>query len=219
MCGRYTLSDPGTLLDQMEVHADGADLTPRFNMAPTQSVPSIRQGNDGVKHLSFLRWGLIPFWAKDPSIGNRMINARSETAAEKPSFKHAIKRRRCLLMADGFYEWQKVADGKQPIHIHMPDRRAFVLAGLWERWDRGPEPIESCTILTTRANEQVAEVHDRMPVILEGDARDVWLDGSIQDPASFEPLFEPFGSELSFTPVSRFVNNPRHDSPQCIEPI
>ena len=219
MCGRYTLSDPGTLLEQMEVDADGADLVPRFNIAPTQGVPAIRQSHEGSRHLSLLRWGLIPFWAKDMSIGNRMINARSETAAEKPSFKHAIKRRRCLLVTDGFYEWKKVPGGKQPMHIHMPDRRPFVFAGLWERWDKGPEPIESCTILTTRAGEQVAPVHDRMPVILEGQARDAWLDPSIQDPAGFSPLFEPFSGELVLTPVSRLVNNPRNDSPQCIEPV
>lgn len=219
MCGRYTLSDPGTLLQEMNVDAQGGELTARFNIAPTQAVPAIRQDGEGSRVLSFLRWGLIPFWAKDLSIGNRMINARSETAAEKPSFRHAIKRRRCLLVTDGFYEWKKVQDGKQPIHIHRPDRRAFVFAGLWETWDRGTEPIESCTILTTRANDQVAQVHDRMPVILDGEARDFWLDPSVQDPSAFEPLFEPYTGELTFTAVSRLVNNPRNDSPQCLEPI
>ena len=219
MCGRYTLSDPGQLLVDMNVDAHGAVLHPRFNIAPTQDVPVIRQADDGSRHLSFLRWGLIPFWAKDPSIGNRMINARSETAAEKPSFKHAMKRRRCLVMTDGFYEWKKVSGGKQPIHIHRPKREPFVFAGLWERWTRGDQPVESCTVLTTSPSPTVANVHDRMPVILDGDARDFWLDPSVQDPSAFEPLLGPYGGALELTPVSKLVNNPRNDSPECLTPL
>lgn len=219
MCGRYTVSNPDQILVDLQVETFGMELVPRYNVAPTQDVPVIRQAPDGARHLGFLRWGLIPFWAKDPSIGNRMINARSETVAEKPSFRHAVKRRRCLMITDGFFEWQKVDGGKQPIYIHRPDRRPFVFAGLWERWSKGEQPIESCTILTTSPNAVMEPVHNRMPVILDGEARDFWLDPSIEDAAAFEPVLKPYEGALALTPVSRFVNNPRNDSTECIVPV
>ena len=218
MCGRYTVSDPGQILTDLHVAGLDAPLVPRYNVAPTQNVPVIRQTAEGARRLGFLRWGLIPSWAKDPSIGNRMINARSETAAEKPSFRAAVKKRRCLLITDGFFEWKKVPGGKQPYHIHLPDRRPFVFAGLWERWSKGEQPIESCTILTTSPNPFMATIHDRMPVILDGEARDFWLDPSIDDGSAFEPVLRPYDGELAATAVSRLVNNPRHDSPDCLTP-
>ncbi|MEM8933819.1 MAG: SOS response-associated peptidase, partial [Acidobacteriota bacterium] len=199
----------------------GIELTPRYNVAPTQAVATVRQADDGSRHLGLLRWGLIPGWAKDPSIGNRMINARSETAAEKPSFRTAMKRRRCLVLADGFYEWRKVSDGKQPYHIHLRGRRPFAFAGLWERWAKGPEgPLDSCTILTTRPADSIAHLHDRMPVILRRDDVDLWLDGSIRDPEVLEHLLAPYdGEAMAFGAVSRRVNSPRNDDADCLQAV
>lgn len=218
MCGRYTLSDPGDLLEELAVQTT-AQLTPRFNIAPTQEVLAVRQDDSG-RHSVGLRWGLIPFWAKDASIGQRMINARSETVAEKPSFKHALKRRRCLIPADGFYEWVKAGKAKQPYFIHFAERRPFVFAGLWEIWKKGPEPVESCTILTTDANQDIQPVHHRMPVILEGEKRDAWLDPDIEDSDLLTTLLDPLPEGcLHLTPVSTLVNSPRNDVAQCLEPI
>ena len=229
MCGRYTLSDTGEMLDevlvelQVDAHTEAAEqvLEPRFNIAPTQQVPAIRE-DGGRRRLTHLRWGLVPFWADDLKIGNRMINARSETAANKPSFRNAYKRRRCLLLSAGFYEWKKLGGAKQPFHIHRPARRPLTFAGLWERWDKGLEPgepaVETCTILTTSANETVRDLHDRMPVILDGDARGLWLD-STSDPASLAEIMKPYDGELQLTPVSRLVNSPRNDSPRCLDPV
>ena len=226
MCGRYTLTDPGSLIDELAADADhpfhdhGIELAPRYNVAPTQNVATVRQADDGSRHLGLLRWGLVPFWAKDPAIGNRMINARSETAAEKPSFKNPLKRRRCLVLADGFYEWRKVADGKQPYHIHLADRRPFAFAGLWERWDKGDAPLETCTILTTSPADSIAHLHDRMPVILPRDGIDLWLDTSVRDPEVLEVLLEPYDTDaLAYDAVSRRVNSPRNDDPGCLERV
>ncbi|MEM1179261.1 MAG: SOS response-associated peptidase, partial [Acidobacteriota bacterium] len=157
--GLLPFDAPGDGADDVEDAVVAGALPRRFNIAPTQSVPAVRQREDGANHLTALRWGLVPFWADDLKIGHRMINARSETAASKPSFRSAYKRRRCLLLTDGFYEWKKLDGAKQPIHIHRPGRRPFTFAGLWERWskgqDEGQPPVESCTILTTSANETV----------------------------------------------------------------
>ncbi len=220
MCGRYTLTHPGDLLEELGVDSP-PQLTPRYNVAPTQNAPVVRAAAQGGRRLDLLRWGLVPFWAQDPKIGNRMINARSETAAEKPSFRHALKQRRCVVPADGFYEWKKVGGGaKQPYHIHLHDRRPFVFAGLWERWTKGPEPIESFTILTTSPNDKVAELHDRMPVILPREAWDLWLDPSVGDAARVAALMGPCDSgEITFVPVSKMVNRPGNDRPECVQPI
>lgn len=221
MCGRYTLTQPGDILLELGVPAAEIEelvLEPRYNVAPTQSLPVVRK-EKGRRRVDRLRWGLIPFWAKDEAIGNQMINARSESVAEKPAYKAALKRRRCLVPADGFYEWQKMGKVKQPFHIFLEDHQPFAFAGLWERWDKGPEPIESFTILTTKPNEKVARVHDRMPVILLGDQREAWLDLDL-DPGRMTELFAARPSELfDFTPVSRVVNNARFDGPECIQPI
>jgi putative SOS response-associated peptidase YedK len=173
---------------------------------------------DPQRELVFLRWGLIPGWAKDPTIGNRMINARAETAAEKPAFRAALRRRRCLVAADGFYEWQRSGKQKQPYFIRLCDDRPFAFAGLWETWE-APElsSIESCTLLTTAANDLIRPIHDRMPVILAPDAYQPWLDLSVQKPEKVLPLLQPFPSEAMIAyPVGMLVNNPAHDDPQCI---
>ena len=223
MCGRYTLSDPGDLVTELGVEVQGdLGLEPRYNIAPTQSVPAVRQrAEDGARELWLFHWGLIPYWAKEASIGNRMINARSETAAEKPSFRNAFKRRRCLILTDGFYEWVKMGKGKQPHHIHFEGRRPFVFAGLWEYWSKGPEgPIESCTILTTEANETIQPLHHRMPVILDREHWDLWLDPTVSEREVLQPLLKPYAEgALRYEPVSKLVNNPRNDVPQCLDPV
>ena len=225
MCGRYTLSDPGNLVEELGAQGNPAALSPRYNIAPTQNVPAVCVDSDGERQLAPLRWGLIPFWAKDKSIGNRMINSRSETAAEKPAFRHAFEKRRCLLLADGFYEWKRdrSAEGKpvkQPYFIHLADQRPFTFAGLWEFWDRDPDdPTYSCTILTTAANDRVSELHDRMPVILEGAARDAWL-APEADPAMLQDFMAPLDNHrIAFHAVSRIVNSPKNDVAACMEPV
>lgn len=225
MCGRYTLSDPGDLVEELGAQGDPDVLSAHYNIAPTQNVAAVCVGTEGERKLAPFRWGLVPFWAEDKSIGNKMINARSETVAEKPAFRNAFTRRRCLLLADGFYEWKKdrSSDGKQvrqPYHVHLADRRPFTFAGLWELWDKDPDdPIYSCTILTTRANDRVAELHDRMPVILEGDQRDGWLDHD-REPDSLLDLLQPIAADqIDFHPVSRIVNSPENDVAACIEPV
>ena len=167
-----------------------------------------------------LRWGLIPFWAKDSKIGTRMINARSETVAEKPAFRAAFRQRRCLVLADGFYEWQRLERGKQPFYIRQRDEGPFAIAGLWEYWE-GPEGgIESCTLLTTQPNDLVRPLHNRMPVILHPDDYDLWLDRSVQEPALLQPLLRPYSPEdMMAYPISTWINKPENDGPRCIEPL
>jgi putative SOS response-associated peptidase YedK len=222
MCGRFTLTvDPATLQDEFpEFQIPEADFLPRFNIAPTQPLAVVP--NNGLNALNFFTWGLVPFWAKDPSIGNRMINARSETLAEKPSFRNAYKRRRCLIFADGFYEWQKVPGEKTkiPTYIRMKDGKPFTFAGLWEEWN-SPDgsQILSTTIITTTPNELVQPIHNRMPVILPQTAHDTWLTPEEVDPQKLNPFLQPYPAEhMEAYPVSRFVNNPRNDSPDCIRP-
>jgi putative SOS response-associated peptidase YedK len=167
-----------------------------------------------------VRWGLIPSWADDASIGNRLINARAETAAEKPSFRSAFKHRRCLIPTSGFYEWQKVGTKKQPHYIRRPDEVPFAFAGLWERWEKGGEPIESCTILTTEANGMMRPIHDRMPVILGPEAWGQWLDPEGKESLPLKPLLRPYPDDwLTAYPVSTRVNNPKYDAPACVAPL
>jgi putative SOS response-associated peptidase YedK len=218
MCGRYTLASPTErLAEEFGVDAASIELAPNYNVAPTQGVAAVLE-EGGQRRLEVLRWGLIPPWADDPGIGSRMINARSETAPGKPSFRRAFRERRCLIPADGFYEWQRTNGAKQPYYIHMEDGRPFAFAGLWESWSKGEGEIRTCTILTTGANALVGEVHDRMPVILAHDTYDVWL-----DPASerdeLTGLLAPYPEdEMETYPVSRFVNSPSNNDPRCIEP-
>ena len=175
MCGRFTLRTPNQIIAEEFMLIAAPQLEFRFNIAPTTDVAVVRGDEDG-RVLSAMRWGLVPFWADDPSIGAKMINARGETAAEKPSFREAYKKRRCLVIADGYYEWTKVDGGKQPYYFHMPEGRPFAFAGLWESWDKGRlGPLETCTIITTHASEQTRPFHHRMPVILDSQDYDRWL--------------------------------------------
>ncbi len=220
MCGRYSLAVPGDIVAELFALVGSPEISPRWNIAPTQSVGVIRAAPDGARHLSPLRWGLVPTWAKDAKIGNRMINARSETAASKPSFRNALRRRRCIVPADGFYEWRRTVDGKVPTRIQRRDGTPMALAGLWERWSRGPEPLETFTILTTTPNHLLRPIHDRMPVILAPDDWQRWLDPDQQDARVVEPLMIPYpDGELEAFAVSTRVNSPRHDDPECAAPV
>jgi putative SOS response-associated peptidase YedK len=219
MCGRYTLATPvERLAEEFGFDGSSVELPSSYNVAPTQGVAAVLE-EGGQRRLEVLRWGLIPPWADDPQIGSRMINARSETAPGKPSFRRAFRERRCLIPADGFYEWQRTNGAKQPYYIHMEDGRPFAFAGLWESWSKGGErEVRTCTILTTGANALVGEIHERMPVILAADAYDVWL-----DPASerdeLTGLLAPYPEdEMEAYPVSRFVNSPSNNDPRCVEP-
>jgi putative SOS response-associated peptidase YedK len=221
MCGRFTLRTPNAVLLETFQLDSAPELSPRYNIAPTQSVPVVRADEHRQRELVGMRWGLVPSWAKDPSIGNRMINARSETVSEKPSFRAAWKRRRCLIVADGFYEWQKVGSGKQPYFIHRRDDRPFAFAGLWEHWLQAEVSLETCTILTTAASKLLQTIHDRSPVILPPEEYDGWLDPESPDLERLAELLVPSCNEPDFVvePVSTRVNNSRYDRPDCIEPV
>jgi len=222
MCGRFSLIAPGEAVAELFQLPETPTLAPRYNIAPTQPVAAVRTSRDsGRRELTHFHWGLIPRWAKDPTIGSRMINARSETAAEKPSFRSAIKYRRCLVPADGFYEWQKLNGAKQPVRIQTTTGGLFAIAGLWEQWSSpdGSE-IESCTLLTTTPNDLLAQVHNRMPVIIAPEDFDLWLDPAAQHAGEIQHLLKPYpADEMTFYPVSTHVNNPRNDDPLCIEPL
>src|SRR6516225_871216 len=219
MCGRFARIVSNKKLREKYRLKEIAELEPRYNIAPTQPVAVVRAA-DGENELSWLRWGLIPSWSKDATIGYKLINARAESVAEKPSFRSAFKQRRCLIPASGFYEWQKQETSrKQPYFIFPRHGELFSFAGLWERWhDPEGEEVETCTILTTEANALMRPLHDRMPVILDTSAEDVWLDTrSTVD--LLRPLFVPFGSaELEAYPVGPWVSNAKHEGPRCLEP-
>ncbi len=221
MCGRYTLRTRLNQLLQIYGAQSDVDLEPRYNIAPTQDVAAVRANSDAnARELVRLHWGLIPSWADDPKIGNRMINARGETVAEKPSFRTAFKRRRCLVLADGFYEWRKEGKAKQPYYIRMKDQAPIAFAGLWEHWKKNGLDIESCTIITTSANQLMSQLHDRMPVILSGKDIDTWLDPTINDAETLQPMLDPYPSEeMEAYPVSTLVNSPKNESSECVEPI
>ncbi len=225
MCGRYTLATSQQQLAE-EFEACGIDdFGSRYNIAPTQLAPVVREAAEScVREFAMCKWGLVPHWARDPTIGNRMINARAETAADKPSFRTALRRHRCLVPATGFFEW-KVLDRsakkpvKQPYCIHRRDGRVFAFAGLWERW-RSPdgEGFDSFTILTTEPNELMRELHDRMPVIIGREDYGLWLDSKVQDVERITPLLRPCAAEnLTAHAVSTRINNPGNDDPSCIE--
>ena len=219
MCGRYTLRTAvDTLAERFEIDDAPSSVAASYNVAPTQGVATVLV-EDGRRRLEMMHWGLIPSWADDPSIGNKMINARAETVAEKPSFRKAFKNHRCLVLADGFYEWQKGANGKQPYYIRMEDGSPFAFAGLWESWQNGTE-IRSATIITTDANDVVAPIHDRMPVILHPEDYALWLDPDFDEKEALTTLLKPYPAEvMEAYPVSRRVNSPSNNEPRCIEAV
>ncbi|MCP4310202.1 MAG: SOS response-associated peptidase [Bacteroidetes bacterium] len=220
MCGRYNLiTDAQAIVDFFEVE-NSLEIEPRYNIAPSQNIPVIRQKGE-IREISLLHWGLIPHWAKDKKIGYRMINARAETVAGKPSFRAAFRQRRCLIPATGFYEWQLVTGGKQPYNIQIGEGKLFAFAGLWESWKGGDgEVVESCTIIVTDANDVVRPIHDRMPVILHPADYGIWLDSELHDQAVLQPLLGPCPSKwITCYPVSRRVGSPANDGPGLVKPL
>ena len=225
MCGRFTLRTPmNQLAQQFLFELEGELPEPRYNIAPSQPVAAIRKRTlDSSPQLSLLRWGLVPSWAKDAAIGNKLINARGETVAEKPSFRSAFEHRRCLILSDGYYEWQKVGSSKrkQPHYIHMRDEKPFAFAGLWESWQASPAVLlETCTIITTSANDLTSSIHPRMPVILDAVDYDPWLSAPNPETADLKHCLRPYPSEqMVVYPVSTLVNSPKNESPNCIVPL
>lgn len=219
MCGRYSLfANKEELIDRFDI-INGLEWEweERYNIAPSQNVLAVVGSAEGNR-AGFLRWGLIPFWANDIKIGNKMINARAETLHEKRSFKHLLERRRCLIIADGFYEWKKEGSQKQPYRIQLKSQEPFAFAGLWDRWQQGDTIIQSCTIITTEANELVKEVHHRMPVILEKEDESIWLDRSITDPQLLKEHLRPYDAEqMELFPISPLVNSPKNDTKEILE--
>ena len=231
MCGRFTLASDSDTMNQMFFEFTiPVNLSPRYNISPTQDVaviantPTNTEIHSETGHVEFFHWGLIPSWAKDPKIGNRMINARSETLAEKPSFRSAYKRRRCLILADGYYEWKQIPGDrrKQPVYIRLQSQKPFALAGLWETWQTEgmEEPLRSCTIITCPPNALLEKIHHRMPVILSQDAYAEWLAPDERSADMLQPLLVPYSDEeMEAYSVSTFVNRPTNDSPECITPF
>ena len=217
MCGRFTQAADGEIIARVFDLPEAPELSPRYNIAPTQDVAALRLAESGGRELVQLHWGLIPPWAKERAMGARMINARAETLAEKPAFRSAFRARRCLIVADGFYEWQKLGTRKQPHFIGFRDGRPFAFAGLWERWHGGgEEAVESCTIVTTEANELLAPIHDRMPVIVDPDDFAFWIDPSQKETDRLAGLLRPYPpGPLEAYPVSLLVNSPANDTPAC----
>ncbi len=218
MCGRYTLRANADVLSSEFHLTQVPPTTPRYNVAPSQQVAVVTAAEP--TRLQHFRWGLVPSWAKDPAIGNRMINARSESLAEKPSFRTALKRRRCLVLADGFYEWFAEGKRKTPIFVHREGHRPFAFAGLWGSWQApGGEVLHSCTFATTAPNALMSRYHDRMPAILTADTYAAWLaDGALESDA-LDRLLVPYAADdLVAYPVSTLVNAPANDVPACVVP-
>jgi putative SOS response-associated peptidase YedK len=217
MCSRYFLDADGNIIAytfSVPVHER---LKKRYNIAPTQVSPVVRIAADGTREMAELRWGLVPFWAKDLAFGTKAINARSETAVEKPSFRNAMRKRRCVVPASGFFEWQGEPGKKQAYAITAEDQPLFGMAGLWESWNSpAGDTVETYTILTTEANAQMAAIHDRMPVILPAAGVQSWLDGS---PEEVRALMKPYAGHLVIRPIGKLVGNPRNDTPAVLAPL
>ena len=223
MCGRYSLTSPPEAVRRLFGLTTTPNFPARYNIAPTQSVPVVRRvgaESGAACELAMLRWGLVPSWASELSIGAKMINARAETVSEKPAFRAAFRQRRCLVPADGFYEWRVEGKAKQPMRITLDDGGLFAFAGLWERWIKGPEgPLETFTIITTEASSSIVDIHERMPVMLAKDDHASWLDPRARAD-DLKGLLRPFPPErLKAVAVSTRVNNVRHDDPACLEPL
>lgn len=220
MCGRFAFFSPREALIQAFPVAFGLLPEPRFNVAPSQNVLIIRADEAGSLFAESCRWGLVPFWAKDAAIGNRMINARAETIAEKPAYRQSFNLRRCLIVADGFYEWQQNEQGKQPYFISRSDNQPFGMAGLWDQWTKGPgDPLRSCTVITVPASAFMQRLHHRMPVLMDWDAGRRWLDPATASPQLTQQLFGGQPSALQAWQVSKKVNNPINDSADLIERV
>jgi putative SOS response-associated peptidase YedK len=221
MCGRYTLTAESALLeDRFACRLSDVSYRSSYNIAPGQAVMAVVKAEAELR-AGLLRWGLVPSWAKDPKMGYRMINARAETVAEKPSFRRALRQRRCLILADGFYEWRREGRQKTPMYIRLRSGEPFAFAGIWEHW-QGPDgtPLSTCAILTTAANALMQPIHQRMPVMLDRAAESLWLDGEVTEPQALLPVLAPFASEaMEAYEVSSEVNSARHNSPACITPV
>jgi putative SOS response-associated peptidase YedK len=222
MCGRYTLA---TNLDQLQgrfsFQGENLEIQPRYNVAPTQEVLTVTSNDEHQNRAEYMRWGLIPSWAKEASVGARMINARAETLAEKSSFRRALQKRRCLVLADGFYEWKSAGKSKTPFYLALRTREPFGMAGLWETW-KAPsgEWVHSCTIITTTSNTLIEPIHNRMPVILSRETENAWLDQDIGDPGFLMELLGPYPSEeMEAYQVSTLVNSPANETSECIAPV
>ncbi len=219
MCGRFTVGVPREeLVDEFGVSEPPFDIRPRYNLAPTQIAPVVLRGDDGGLSLAGFRWGLVPFWARDEQMGNRLINARAESLDRRPAFRWAFRQRRCLVPADGWYEWRREGPGRVPMWIHLRSRRPFAFAGLWERWGPREAPVHTFAIVSTDAAPGIRDIHDRMPAVLPRDLRDRWLDPRA-DPRELLSLLRPYpGDDLEAWPVSRLVNSPDNDVEECILP-
>lgn len=217
MCGRFTLTETDKISSDYDINIQDLNLVPRFNIAPAQDIPVIVSPGK----LMLLKWGLIPYWAKDPAVGSKLINARAETLEERPSFKYPLRQRRCLVLADGFYEWQQTGRTKIPYRIALRDRSLFTFAGLWDTWQSpAGSTISSCSIITTTPNSLMQRLHQRMPVILPRGAEKLWLDSNIRDVQLLKNLLVPYPAELMRAyQVSSRVNSPKNDDPECIEPV
>jgi putative SOS response-associated peptidase YedK len=215
MCSRYFLDADGNIIAYTFRVPQSDKVQKRYNIAPTQEAPVIRLSKEGAAEVALLRWGLVPFWAKDIAVGTKMINARCEGVAEKPAFRQALQKRRCVVPATGFYEWQGVSGRKQPYAISFPDHPVFGFAGLWERWQAtNGEPVDTFTIVTTEANDTIARIHDRMPVVLSPEQTEAWLTA---DASAACAMLKPYEGTTRTRPVGRFVSNVRSEGPECLD--
>lgn len=218
MCGRLSQSH----LERMRLLTDIAGqliYTPHYNIPPSSNIVAIRQTPEGNLEWATFYWGLIPSWAKDKKFGYKTFNAKAETVAQKPAFRNAFRRQRCIIPADGFYEWRTDNGKKQPFYVRNPDDKPLLIAGLWEHWEHEGEIIESCTIITTDANDLIRAIHTRMPVILTTADWPIWLDNKVQDIQQLQPLLKPYPGNLLTYKVDPRMNSPRYDDPSCTEKI
>ncbi|MDE5055349.1 SOS response-associated peptidase [Niallia taxi] len=221
MCGRFSLIEELEFLQEEFEFEFSGEITPRYNISPGQDILAVGFNKYDGRVGNFLKWGLVPSWAKEPKIGYKLINARMETVDQKPSFKQAFQKRRCLILSSGFYEWKKTEEGKQPFRFVMQDKRPFAFAGLYEVWNNGEgQPLATCTIITTNPNEVTKDVHDRMPVILKKEGYDIWLNPDNQDTELLKGLLKPYeAEEMMKYEVSTLVNSPKNEGEALFAPI